>query len=104
MKVYKFTAFGDSWWICAKNLDEAKQVYEGDSESSNLVIEEVPEDTWSTSYIFDPDQPEPEQYDEEDNLVEYNEDEYSNGYKIICSFADFIADCKTSEVMCSTEW
>lgn len=85
MRIYEFTYDGDSTWIYAPGLKEAKEYFIdrfGDLWNNKII--EIPEEEWKEYFIVDLGETEP------DSDEEYNEEDYLNGYKIIETFADYV--------------
>ena len=106
MWIYKFSySGGETDWVFAPNIKEAKDFYLGFTGCGDLsatTVKRVPKSQWSEMYIVDPNENEPEQYDE--GYKEYNEDNYECGYKIIETFAEYAERNTTTDMIATTEY
>lgn len=103
MKIYEFKWSKTSIdWVFAPNEKEAIEFYInvtscGDVEGCE--VNEVPKKDWKNMYILDVNESEPDE-----DEVEYNEDDYSCGYKIECSFAEYAARETQTDMIATTEY
>lgn len=103
MKIYEFEFDGGATdWVFAPDVDEAKEFYldySGCGDGDGYKVREVPKSEWDDKYLLDINDMEPC-----DSDVEYNEDDYSNGYKIIESFADYAKHNSITDIIATTEF
>ena len=88
-------------WVFAPNKKKAISFYLnhiGEHELSSEV-RRIPKKDLSTMYILDLDIPEP--YDSEEP---YDEDEYSYGYKISQTLADYVKNNSRTDIIATTEY
>jgi len=91
-------------WVYADNEDEAVDLFcnkVGDSEKGardSHVITIMPREDWKTVYTIDPNESEPDP-----DEIEYDEDDYCQGYKIVGTFEDLVKDTKKSFYLTSTD-
>ena len=99
MKIYEFDWGGDTDWIFAPTLKEAKKFYlqlTGIDDFDDCEISDVQKKKWGSEFIVDLDEYEP------DDDEEYDKDEYCDGYKIIESFAEYAERNTGTDIIAST--
>lgn len=103
MKIYEFKWQSDATdWVFAKGINDAKEYYLmqiGRDDLDGCKVNPVPKKEWNNIYIINPDESEPDP-----DEVEYDEDDYCNGYKIIESFAEYAQKNTTRDIIASTEF
>ena len=102
MRIYQFEyPRNERDWVFAPTMKEAKEFYISFTECgdlNNVKVSVVPKKEWCNHYILDINESEPES--DED----YNEDDYSCGYKILNTFAEY-ADLNDSiDLIATTEF
>lgn len=101
MRIYKFEhENGAIDWVFAPSIYDAKKFYlnhTGCSDLDEYKISTVFENEWADNYILDINDTEPE-------WVEYNEDDYVNGYKIQETFAEYAARHTEIDIIATTEY
>jgi hypothetical protein len=103
MKIYAFKyPGGETDWVFAPKIKEAEEFYinhTGCGDLDECEVSRVPKKEWSSHLILDINESEPD-LDE----VDYNEDDYSCGYKIKETFAEYAAREKTTDLIATTEY
>ncbi len=85
-------------WVFASNKREAIEVVKSwDVDLFEFNIIRVPRSEWKKRYILDINHPEPEEED-------YNEEEYSCGYKIMATFEEYARDNDTPDMVATSEF
>jgi len=100
--IYEFDFDGEKDWVLANSKDEALQHHESTTCSDptdRKRVRRLKKAELKTSYLLDIEDSEP---DEEDQDESYNEDDYSCGYKIICSFERVLEDYSTPDLIATT--
>lgn len=102
MWIYEFKhPTGETDWVFAPNMKEAKDFYLDFTECGDLddvSVKRVPKSKWSEMVILDINETEP------DEDEDYNQDEYSNGFKIQETFAEYAARNRHTELIATTEY
>lgn len=101
MKIFEFKFQKDSDWVFAPDEEDAREFYMGFIGACDLEgveVTEVPESEWTSNYIINIEEPEPE---ESEN---YNEDDYAGGYKIQCSFAEYAKNNFETDLIATTNF
>ena len=103
MWIYEFSyKSGERDWVLAPDIKEAKDFYIGLTGCENLdkcKVTRVPKNRWGSMFIVDPSEIEPNE-----DEVDYDEDEYSCGMKIIETFAQYAEREKTTDIIATTEY
>ena len=103
MKIFEFKySGGETDWVFAPTMKEAKEFYLKFTSCGDLggcKIKIIPKKEWDNHYILDINEMEPDE-----DEVEYNEDDYSCGYKIIESFAEYAARNTVTDMICTSEY
>jgi hypothetical protein len=100
MQIYEFSWDENTDWVFASDEEEAREFYLGHTGCGDLIaceVKEVPREEWKDNYILDINEPEP--YDDEED---YNEEDYSCGYKIIESFEEYAKNNSVTDIICTT--
>lgn len=100
MKIYEFEYDGDKDWVYAPNKKEAIDFYKGhigttDLKGTNINI--IPKNRWNQIFILDINETEPDPEE-----VEYDEDDYLNGYKIEQTFAEYAQKNRRTDIISTT--
>tara|TARA_R110001606_G_scaffold396386_2_gene570405 strand:- start:278 stop:583 length:306 start_codon:yes stop_codon:yes gene_type:complete len=101
MKIYEFKSCGETDWVFAPDMDEAKLFYlnfTGCGDLTATKIEEVDKSKWKEMYLLDINESEP------DEDEEYNEDDYSCGYKIIENFEGYALRNTVTDMIATTAY
>lgn len=102
MKIYEFSHIGgETDWVFAPNMKKAKDFYVRFTGCGNLTgttVKRVPKSKWSKMYILDIYECEP------DPEINYNEDDYFNGYKIQETFAEYAERNTITDMIATTEY
>ena len=103
LNIYTFSySEGETDWVFAPNIKEAKDFYLKFTGCGDLTLTEVkrlPKGKWDETYLLDPNEMEPNEEDED-----YNEDEYSCGLKIIETFAEYAERNTVTDMIATTEY
>lgn len=103
MNIYAFTySGGETDWVFAPNIKEAKDFYlkfTGCGDLTATEVKRLPKSKWKETYILDPNESEPN-YEEEG----YNEENYSCGLKIIETFAEYAERNTVTDMIATTEY
>ncbi len=103
MNIYIFEYFsGEKDWVFAPTMKEAKGFYLKHTDCGDLdgyTVKIVPKKEWGNHYILDINESEPDP-----DEIEYNEDDYSGGYKIQETFAEYAARNTQTDMICTTEF
>lgn len=101
MKIYEFEHdSGDKDWIFAPNKKEAIDFYKGHTGINDLKgtnITSIPKNNWIGIFILDINETEPNPEE-----VEYDEDDYLNGYKIEQTFAEYAENNTKTDIIATT--
>jgi len=104
MKIYEFKfSGGETDWVLAPNMKEAKEFYlnfTGCGDLTNSTVRSVPKKEWDTMYLLDINDSDP--YDEESE--DYNEDDYSCGYRIIETMKEYAERETCTDLIATTEF
>jgi hypothetical protein len=104
MNVYQFKYHsGETDWVVAPEMREAKSFYKnhiGDTDLEGFEVTKLTKKQLREHHILDVDSPEPDIDGEE----EYNPDEYSNGFKILMTFEEYLKTAKSTELFCTSEY
>jgi hypothetical protein len=102
MKIYEFTySGGETDWVFAPSKKAAKKFYIAFTSCGDLTeteVKKVPKNKWSEMYLLDIENTEP------DEDEEYNEEDYSCGYKIIESFVDYAKKNSVIDMIATTDF
>jgi hypothetical protein len=102
MCIYEFSCSGgEKEWVFAPNIKEAKDFYLRFTGCGNLTyttVKRVPKSKWDEMYLLDINESEPDP-----DELEYNEDDYCNGFKIQETFSEY-AKRSTAINMIATEY
>ena len=102
MKIYEFKHdSGNTDWVFAPNIKEAKEFYLNFTKCGDLSlceVKSVPKKEWESNYLLDVNEPEP--YDDED----YEEGDYACGYKIVETFAEYAARNTQTDMIATTDF
>lgn len=104
MKIYKFEYEGETDWVCASNIKEARDFYSsqtGISSFEDTIVKALTKKELKNSYILDLSESEPD-WDEYDG--DLTEDDFSCGYMIIESFADYLKTAKYTDMVATTSY
>ena len=111
MKIYTFThSGGETDWIFAPNIKEAKDFYLKSTGCGDLTatdVEPLPKSKWKQTYLLDINEPEPDETDLEYTLHYPNghsEDDYSCGYLIIETFEEYAERNTVTDMIATTEY
>jgi len=103
MWIYEFSySGGETDWVFAPNIKEAKDFYlgfTGCGDLTNATVKRVPKSKWSGMYLLDINESEPDP-----DEVDYDEDDYCNGYKIQETFAEYAERNTTTDMIATTEY
>lgn len=104
MKIFKFywKDVDATDWVYAHDKEDAEDFYLGFTQCGDLegcVIRELPEEEWSTTFITDINEAEPDP-----DEVDYDEDDYCCGFKIQESFAEYAKRNSTTDMIATTEF
>ena len=102
MFIYEFKFEDSSDWVYAPKIKEAKEFYlnfTGCGDLSEYTVKRVPVSEWDTTYIVDPNESEPDEWEDG-----YNEDEWHHGYKIIESLRQYAERNTTTDMIATTEF
>lgn len=103
MNIYTFEGSqGETDWVFAPNMKEAKEFYLNHTGCGDLVntkVARMPKSKWKETYLLDPNESEPH---EEDG--DYNESDYCGGIKIIETFAEYAERNTTTDMIATTEY
>ena len=103
MKIYEFKyKGGETDWVFAPDMKEAKEVYINHTGCGDLricTVKIVQKKDWDSTYILDIDQSEPNP-----DEVNYNEDDYCCGYKIQETFSEYAKRETITDMICTTEF
>jgi len=102
MKIYEFVhSEGETDWIFAPNIKEAREFYQRHTGSDPIEcnVKAVKKSAWKNMCLLDTDEPGPD-FDD----VNYNEEDYCNGYKIISTFADYAENNTVTDLIATTEF
>jgi|GEM_PF-1575795 len=102
MKIFSFTFYSDTDWVLAPDEEEACKFYQSFIDCVDLTgctVKEIPESQWSSMYILDINEFQPDEDDED-----YNEDDYCSGYKIDGTFADYAKDNYSTSLIATTNF
>jgi hypothetical protein len=103
MKIYVFKwSGGQEDWVFAPTMKDAKEFYlkfTGCGDLSSCEVQIVSKKEWKTHFILDINEAEPDPEE-----VEYNEEDYSCGYKIEETFADYAKSNTTTDLIATTEF
>ncbi|WP_114752334.1 hypothetical protein [Pleomorphovibrio marinus] len=106
MKIYEFKwpkLSNTTEWVFAPNIKEARTFYMdhiGVRDLDGCEIRSVPKKQWDSNYLIDPNEPEPD----EDDGIEWNEDDYCGGYKIVMSFKEYAEQNTETDMIATTEF
>lgn len=112
MKIFEFK-WGDrgpTEWVQAPGHWEAKAFYlryNGCGSLEGCKVTEVPKQKWNRMYILDLNDCEPDADDLEYSLHYpdgHNEHDYCNGYRIECSFAEYVKNNPEIDMIATTEY
>jgi len=102
MNIYTFKySGGETDWIFAPNIKEAKDFYLNFTGCGDLIgteVKRLPKSKWNETYLLDPSESEP---DEEED---YNEEDYFCGLKIIETFAEYAERNTVTDIIATTEY
>ena len=100
MNIYEFSySAGETDWVFAPNIKEAKGFYLSFTDCGDLTlatVKRVPKSKWNEMYLVDPNESEPDD--------DYEEDDYACGYKIIETFADYARRNTITDMIATTEY
>ncbi len=103
MNAYQFKYHsGETDWVVAPDMREAKLFYKkeiGDTNLEGFEIKKLTKKQLREHYILDIDSPEPDPEE-----VEYEEGDYSDGYKIKMTFEEYLKTAKSTELFCTSEY
>ena len=103
MNIYTFDhKEGVKDWVLAPDIDEAIEFYlkfTACGDVDECEIKPMPKEEWSSNYILDINESEPDP-----DEVEYDEDDYCCGYKIQETFAEYAARETTTDMIATTEY
>lgn len=100
MKIFKYDWGSEQEWMFAPDRETSDKVYlsiTGCVDLDDCEVTELPQSKWESMYVLDPNETEP--YDDE---VEYNEDDYCNGLKIIETFAEYANRSTDTDMIATT--
>lgn len=101
MNIYEFKhSLGETDWVCAPNIKEAKKFYKNETGSTDLP-RKVTKKELSQTYLLDVNEDEPDWDDYEGEDIE---EDFCNGYKIIETFEEYLKTAKSIELMASTTY
>jgi len=107
MKIYKFEhkgIGGETDWVCAPNIKEARDFYSGESgirSFENFIVKVLTKAELENSYLLDLDEPEPDWDEYEGDLIE---DDFCCGYLVIQSFAEYLKTAKYTDMVATTAY
>lgn len=93
---------GEKDWVFAPDIKEAREFYLNHTQCGDLEnceVSRVPKKEWSSHLLLDINESEPDPEE-----VEYNEDDYSCGYKVQETFAEYSARETTTDLIATTEY
>lgn len=103
MKIYRFKySGGETDWVFAPNIKEAKEFYlrhTGCGDLSDCEVKSIPKKEWSQNYILDINDSEPDP-----DEVGYNEDDYCCGYRIQETFVEYAERNTITDLIATTEF
>ncbi len=105
MRIYEFDWESARDWVFAPNIKEAREFYlrfTGCGDLDGCKIKPVLKKKWESTYLLDINEPEPDEDDEE--IEDYNEEDYSCGYKIEMTFKEYAEKNTQTDFIASTEF
>ena len=107
MKMYKFehnVKGGETDWVCAPNIKEARDFYSSETGSNSFedtIVRALTKKELEKSYLLDLDVSEPD-WDEYEG--ELTEDNFCSGYLIQETFADYLKTAKYTDMVATTAY
>ncbi len=102
MRIYVFKWNPEKDWVFAPTMKEAREFYLNFTACGNLEgceVKVVPKKDWGNNYILDINESEPDP-----DEVEYDEDDYCNGYKIEQTFSEYAENNTITDMIATTEY
>jgi len=106
-KVFEFKWNTEKDWVFGYDINAVKEFYLRATECVDLdrcVVTEVPEEEWEEMYMLDINEFDPYLEEGEEGFEDYNEDDYSCGYKIEMNFKDYVSKNSVMDIICTTEF
>ena len=109
MNIYKFehnVRGGDTDWVCAPDIKTARDFYSsetGINSFEDTIVKKLTKKELESSYILDLNESEPD-WDDEDYEGDLTEDDFSCGYLIIESFAEYLKTAKYTDMVATTAY
>lgn len=99
--IYEFDFDGEKDWVLATSKKEALEFhdYTMDCHEDRKIVRRLKKDELKNFYLLDIEYSEP---DEDFQDESYNEDDYSCGYKIICSFEKVVEERSAPDFVATT--
>ena len=107
MKIYKFehnVKGGDTDWVCAPNIKKARDFYSshaGIDSFEDMIVKALTKKELENFYILDVNESEPDWDDYDGDLTE---DDFSCGYLITETFADYLKTAKYTDMVATTAY
>ena len=107
MKIYKFehnVRRGETDWICAPNIKEARDFYSsetGVNSFEDTIVKALTKKELENNYLLDLNESEPDLDDYDGDLTE---DDFCSGYLIIESFAGYLKTAKYTDIVATTAY
>lgn len=107
MKIYKFQykgKGGDTEWVCAPNIKEARKFYTSESgvdSFEDFIVKALTKEELKNSYLLDADESEPDWEEYEGDLTE---DDFSCGYLIIETMEEYLKTAKYTGMVATTNF
>lgn len=105
--IYKFeynVKGGDTDWVCAPDIKTARDFYSSETgvdSFKDTIVKKLTKKELENSYLLDLDEPEPDFDEYEGDLTE---DDFSCGYLIIESFAEYLKTAKYTDMVATTAY
>jgi hypothetical protein len=107
MKIYEFkhnVRGGETYWVCAPNIKKARDFYAseiGIDSFKDTIVKALTKKELENKYLLDLNESEPDWSEYYGNLTE---DDFSCGYLITESFAEYLRTAKHTEIVATTAY